>query len=103
LPKLDAYVEATLRQMAKRRIPPNSPLLPPGQANPDLPGRHLAVFFLSVKINLSGANIRMSGKFANFVHGRAVTNGVVDGRLAERMDADAALAEPVGVDPGYGQ
>jgi hypothetical protein len=45
----------------------HSRLLPPREANPDFPGRHFAIFLFAVEINLSGANIRMSGKFAHFM------------------------------------
>src|SRR5262249_37045202 len=39
-------------------------------------------------------------KLAHLVHLSAVADGVVDGGLAQRMDANASAAEPVGVDAG---
>ena len=40
----------------------------------------------------------MTGKFPHLVHQRAVADGVVDRRLAQGMDADAAATQPVRID-----
>ena len=66
----------------------------------NLPRRDFTVFFLADKINFSGANIRMARKFPHLVHCRSVADCIVDGRFAQRVDADAALAEAVGINAG---
>src|SRR5512135_2318730 len=69
-------------------------------ANVDPPRRHLRVFLLAHEVELGRPDIGMPGELAHLVQRGAVANGVVDGGLAERMDADAPAAQPVRVDAG---
>src|SRR4051794_15965172 len=62
-------------------------------------GGYLRVLFLSHKVNLSCSYVGMSSELPHFMHRRPVANGVVDRRLPQAMDADAAASEPLGVDP----
>ena len=67
-------------------------------ANVDPPRRHLGVLLLAHEVELGRPDIRVPGELAHLVQRRPVADGVVDGGLAERMDADAPAAQPVGVD-----
>jgi hypothetical protein len=67
-------------------------------ANVDAPRRHLGVFLLAHELELSRPDIGVPGELAHLVQRGAVADGVVDGGLAERMDADAPAAQPVGVE-----
>src|SRR5208337_3040231 len=58
-------------------------------ANVDSPRRHLGVFLLGHEVELGRSDIRMPGKLAHLVHLRPVADGVVNGGLAKRMNADA--------------
>ena len=49
-------------------------------------------------VELSRPDIGVPGELAHLEQRGAVADGVVDGGLAERMDADAPAAQPVGVE-----
>src|SRR5207249_2125112 len=70
----------------------------PDHTNLYPPRRDLAVFFLAHEVELGGADVAVAGELADLVHLRAVADGVVDGSFTQRVDADAALPQPVGVD-----
>src|SRR5207253_9963322 len=69
-------------------------------ADLDPPRRHLGVFLLADEVDLGRADIGVPGELPHLVHGRPVPDGVVDGGLAQRVDADATASQPVGVDAG---
>ena len=64
-------------------------------ANVDAPRRHLGVFLLAHEVELGRPDIGVPGELAHLVERGAVTDGVVDGGLAERMDADAPAAPDI--------
>src|SRR5512135_1896998 len=71
------------------------------QANMDPPRRHLGVLLLPHEVDLGRADIGMPGELAHLVQRGSVADRVVDGGLAQRMDADARspavlLHEPPG-------
>src|SRR5512135_3939326 len=68
------------------------------QANMDPPRRHLGVPLLTHEVDLGRAEIGVPGELAHLVQRGPVPYGVVDGGLAQRMDADAPAAQAVGVD-----
>jgi hypothetical protein len=70
----------------------------PRDADVDAPRRHLGVFLLAHEVELGRAVLGVSGELAHLVEQGPVADGVVDGGLPERMDADAAAAQPIGVD-----
>jgi hypothetical protein len=67
-----------------------------GTCEPDLdaPGRHLGVFFFADEVDLGGADVGVPSELAHLMHRRPVADGVFDRRLAQRVDADAAAAQP---------
>ena len=67
-------------------------------ANVDPPRRHLGVFLLAHEVELGGPDIGVAGELAHLVQRGAVADGVVNRRLAERVNADAPAAQPVGID-----
>ena len=69
-------------------------------ADLDAPRRHLGVFLLAHEIDLGGADIGVPGELPHLVHRGPIPDGVVDRRLAQRMDADAPAAQPRGIDAG---
>lgn len=75
-------LQAVRRLESSRRPPPGSLALASGQPDLDLACRDLGVFFLTDEVDLGGADVGVSGELPHFVHGGAVADGVVDGRLA---------------------
>src|SRR5271166_6115597 len=69
-------------------------------ANVDAPRRRLGVFLLAHEIDLGGADIGVPGELPHLVHRGPVPDGVVDRRLAQRMNADATTSQPPRLDPG---
>ena len=72
-------------------------------ANVDAPRRHLGVFLLAHEIDLGGADIGVPGELPHLVHRGPIPDGVVDRRLAQRMDADAPAPIRVGSMPAASQ
>src|SRR5512135_3772169 len=68
------------------------------QANMDAPRRHLGVLLLPHEVDLGRPDIGVPGELAHLVHRGPVPDRVVDGGLAQRMDADAPAAEALRVD-----
>ena len=68
--------------------------------HPDLDSAsgHLRVLFLPHKIQLRRPDVAVPRKLPHLVHLSPVSNGVVDGRLAERVNADPSAVDPVGID-----
>jgi hypothetical protein len=64
----------------------------------DPPRRHFGVLLLAHEVELGRPDIRVPGKLTHLVQRGAVADGVVDGGLAERVDANAPASQPVGVD-----
>jgi hypothetical protein len=62
------------------------------------PRRHLGVFLLADEVKLGGADVAVPREFCYLVHSGAIPDGVVDGRLAQAVDAYAPAAEPPRVD-----
>ena len=58
----------------------------------------LGVFLLADEVDLRRADVGVAGESPDLVNGGPIAVGVVDGRLAERVDADADAAQAVGVD-----
>src|SRR5262249_36197298 len=75
-----------------------SAALPARDADADAAGRHLAVLLLADEVQLGGPDVGVAGELAHLVPLRPVADGVVDGRLAQRVHAYAAPAQAVGVD-----
>src|SRR5271165_6652020 len=69
-------------------------------ANVDAPRRYLGVFLLAHEVELGRPDIGVPGELAHLVHGRPVPDGVVDRRLAQRVDADTTGSQPRGIDAG---
>src|SRR5271157_251508 len=72
----------------------------PGQADLDAAGGDLGVFLLADEVELGGADVGVPREFPHLVHGRPVPDGVVDRRLAQRVDADTTGSQPRGIDAG---
>src|SRR5438552_18105655 len=74
----------------------SSALAAPATGHVDLDGPrcHFSVFLFADETQLRGANVAVSREFAYLVHLGPVADRVVDGGLAERMGADATLAQP---------
>ena len=64
--------------------------LAPGTRQPDLdaPRRHLGILLAADEVDLGGADIGVAREFAHLVHRGPIADGVVDGGLAQRVDAD---------------
>ena len=58
------------------------------EANVDAPRRHLGVFLLAHEVELGRPDIRVPGELAHLVHRCPIPDGVVDRRLAQRVNAD---------------
>src|SRR5262249_20917179 len=68
--------------------------------NLDAPRRHLGVFLFPHEVDLGRPDIGMASKLADLVHRGPISDGVVDGGLPKRVDADPPAPEPVGVHAG---
>jgi len=62
----------------------------PREADLDAPRRHVRVFFLADKVEFGRPDVGVAGELPHLVHRRPVADGVVDRRLAQRVDAQAA-------------
>jgi len=72
----------------------------PREADLDAPRRHLGVFFFADEVELGYPDVSVAGELPHLVHRRPVADRVVDRRLAQRVNTDAAAAQPRRVDPG---
>src|SRR5512135_1251549 len=69
-------------------------------ANLDAPRRDLRVLLAAHEVDLGRADIGVPGKFPHLVHGGPVPDNVVDGGLAQRVNANTAAPQPRGIDAG---
>src|SRR5271157_957636 len=79
-------------------MPRASLVLAPRDADLDPPRRHFRILLFPHEVDLGSPDIGVPGKFPHLVHCGPVADGIVDGGLPQRMDADTPAAQPVGVD-----
>jgi hypothetical protein len=93
-----AFVNPSVSTRSPQGEAPSAMRVPATHANLNLPRRELGVFALADEIQFGGPNIAVPGNLTHLVHLGTVADGIVDGGLAQRVDADTARAEPVGID-----